>query len=365
MTPTEALADNATDTPAIDFALVEQFAGKIAGDQAVATNATLVYLGDKLGLWKALASVPSTTSDELAERTGLAERYLREWLSAQAAAGYVLYEPATGRFSLPVEHAAVLADDNSLASLIGTFEFTSAVWASTDRLAHAYATGDGIGWHEHDPRLFSAVERFFRPLYAASLVEEWIPSVSGLVEKLEDGARVLDVGCGFGTATLMMAAAYERSTFVGIDNHDESVRRARAAAGRSGAEARITFELADADAYAGEGYDVICFFDALHDMGNPMAALEQARAALAPGGIIFAVEPGASDKLEDNLHPLGLSWYAASSMVCLPGSLFQDGAAGLGAQAGPTRTLEVFTAAGLDARIAATTAYNLVIEARA
>jgi hypothetical protein len=297
MTTTEAAADTATGSSAVDFALLEQFAGKIAGDQAVATNATLVYLGDKLGLWKALASVDSATSAELADRTGLAERYLREWLSAQAAAGYVLYDPAARRFSLPVEHAAVLAEDDSLASLIGTFEFTSAVWASTDRLAHAYATGDGIGWHEHDPRLFSAVERFFCPLYAASLVGEWIPTVAGLTEKLQAGARVLDVGCGLGTATLMLAEAFEQSTFTGIDYHDESIRRARAAAARSDAGARVTFEVAQADADPGERYDVICFFDALHDMGNPVAALEQAKASLAPGGIVFAVEPGASDKL--------------------------------------------------------------------
>jgi SAM-dependent methyltransferase len=353
--------------PAVDLARVEAFATKLAGDQGVAANAVLAYLGDRLGLWRALAGVPAATAAELADRTGLAERYLREWLAAQAAAGYLEYDPATGSFTLPAEHAAVLADDDSPAAMAGGFEFVAAGWAIADRLAHAFATGEGIGWHTHDPRLWTAVERNFRPFYTGSLVPEWLPALDGVVEKLRAGARVLDVGCGLGTATVLMAEAFPASTFTGIDAHDESVRRATAAAARAGVSDRVTFRTAGAEtAAAGGRYDLVCFFDTLHDLGDPVGALRAARAALTADGAVLAVEPNAGDAVEDNLHPGGLIWYTSSLLVCLPGSLSQPGAAGLGAQAGPARLTAAFREAGFGtARVAATAPYHLVIEGRA
>jgi 2-polyprenyl-3-methyl-5-hydroxy-6-metoxy-1,4-benzoquinol methylase len=361
MTATDTVSAPASD---VDPSLVQSFAMKVAGDHAVASNGALAYLGDRLGLWRALASTASTTSTELAEQTGLSERYLREWLSAQAAVGYVHYDPQTRRFTFPAEHAAVLADDDSPAALAGLYEVTAAIWAGTDRLAHAFATGEGVGWQDQDPRLVTGVERFFRPLYANSLVTEWLPAVPGLVERLQRGVRVLDVGAGLGTATRMMAQAFPASTFVGVDNHEDSIRRATHAADRSGLS-NVTFSTAGATDYSGEAYDVICFFDTLHDLGDPVGALRHARASLATDGIVFAVEPGAGDQLENNLHPLGLAWYSVSTSICLPGSLSQHGQAGLGAQAGPTRMLEVFAEAGFDvSRLVATTPFSLVYEAR-
>jgi SAM-dependent methyltransferase len=352
------------DAPEIDLASVEAFAARVAADQAAAYNAVLIHLGDRLGLWRALASVDSATSAELSERSGLAERYVREWLSAQAAAGYVDYDAATAAFSLPAERALVLADDDSPVAGVATFEVIGAVWASVDRLAHAYATGDGVGWHEHDPRLFTGVERFFRTLYRGSLLSEWLPAVDGLVERLEAGIRVVDVGCGLGTATIMLAEAFPASTFVGVDYHEESVRRATAAAEEAGVADRVRFEVGDASSYAGT-YDLVCFFDAVHDMGDPVGALAHARRALAEGGRVFAVEPFAEDRFEDNvLNPVAPVFYAASSCLCVPNSISQGGAA-LGAQAGPARLTEAFHDAGFPtARVATATPYDLVLEAR-
>ncbi|SHN43612.1 class I SAM-dependent methyltransferase [Cryptosporangium aurantiacum] len=362
-------------TTTIDFDRVQEFATKVAGDQAVAANALLAYLGDRLGLWRALAATPRTTSADLAAQTGLAERYLREWLAAQAAAGYVEYDPATRTYTLPAEYAAVFADDDSPASLAGVFEFIAATWASSDRLAHAFATGEGIAWHEQDPRLTTAVERNFRPFYTGYLLQEWLPALDGVEDRLRAGARVLDVGCGLGTATLLLAEAFPASVFTGVDADTESIRRARTAAASRGLADRVTFR----EAYAGaspddrqdeeetEGeWDLVCFFDALHDLGDPVGALRQARASLAPGGTLLAVEPFAGDRVEENLNPVGLTWYVSSALVCVPNSLAQPGGAALGAQAGPERLLAAFRAAGFpQARIAATSPFNLVIEARA
>ncbi|GAA3396730.1 class I SAM-dependent methyltransferase [Cryptosporangium minutisporangium] len=363
-----------TEPAAIDLERVQAFAQKVSGDGALAANAVLAYLGDRLGLWRALAAVPRATSTELAERTGLAERYLREWLAAQAAAGYLEYDPVTRAFTLPAEYAAVLADDDSPAALAGVFEFIAAAWASSDRLAHAFATGAGIGWHDQDPRLTTAVERNFRPFYTGYLLQEWLPALDGVAERLRAGARVLDVGCGLGTATLLLAEAFPASVFTGVDADAESIRRARGAAARAGLAERVTFREAHAgasdpetttDPVEGE-WDLVCYFDALHDLGDPAGALRQARASLAPGGVVMAVEPFAGDALEENLNPVGLTWYASSALVCVPNSLAQPGAAALGAQAGPERLLATFREAGFTrTRVAATTPFNLVIEARA
>ena len=364
-TTTTSSQSGRSEARVLDERLIEQFAEKVAADQAVTNNGVLAYLGDRLGLWRGMASAGAVTSEELADFTGLAERYVREWLAAQAAAGYVTYDPSTRRFELPAEHAAVLADDDGLASGAGGFEFNAAVWASADRLAHAFATGDGIPWGEHDPRLFTGSERFYRPLYATYLVDEWLPAVGTLVESLSSGIRVLDVGCGLGTATLMMARAFAASTFIGVDDHRESIERASARADRAGLSGRVSFDQVGALEYSGGPYDVICFFDALHDLGDPAAALRHARNHLSPDGVLLAVEPAAADKLEDNLNPMGLGWYAASATVCVPGSLSQPGRAALGAQAGLGRLSEAFREAGfVDVRAAASTPFNVVIEGR-
>lgn len=363
MTTTLDRADGAAASP--DLSVLEAFATKVALDRAAAYNGVLVYLGDRLGIWRELAAGGSFTSAELAERCGVAERYLREWLSTQAACGYVDYDAATRTFSLPAEHALVLADEDTPASGIAGFEVISAVWAAADRLAHAYVTGEGVGWHEHDPRLFSGVGRFFGTLYRASLVQEWIPAVAGLGERLESGIRVLDVGCGLGTPDILMAERYPRSTFKGVDYHVESVRRAIAAAEEAGVADRVTFERDDATSYDGT-FDVIFFFDAVHDMGDPVGALAHAREHLADGGRILAVEPFAEDTLEAGIgSPVALTYFAASSCLCVPNSISQGGEA-LGAQAGPERLLQAFRDAGFeDVEVAARTPYNLLIEARA
>lgn len=350
-------------SPAVDPARVEAFVLKVATDLGTAHNSMLAYLGDRLGLWAALAASPGSTSVQLATRTGLAERYLREWLAAQAAAGYISYEPSTGTFTLPVEHAAILADSDSPVFMAAGFEVVAAVWATVDRLAHGYATGEGVGWHEHDSRLFTGFERFFRPVYRSVLVSEWLSAVPGLVEKLESGIRVLDVGCGLGTATVIMAEAFPASTFVGVDHHEESVRRAQAAAQDAGVSDRVSFVVDGAKSYDGE-FELISLFDTLHDLGDPVGALAHAREQLAEGGWVIAVEPNAGDRLEDNLHPLGLTWYASSHSLCVPNSLDQGGDA-LGAQAGPTRTLQAFADGGLPgAQLVTQTMLNMVVAAQ-
>lgn len=352
------------DAPVLHFDKLEEFAGKVAADQAAAYNAILVYLGDRLGLWQALASLGSATSSELAERCGTAPRYVQEWLSAQAANGYVGYDAASDSFTLSPEAAAVLAEEESPAAMMAGFELIAAVWAAVDKLAHAYTTGEGIAWHQHDPRLFSGVARFYGTLYRNSLLTEWLPAVDGLVERLQAGIRVLDVGCGLGVPTIMLAEAFPRSTFVGVDYHEESIRLATAAAEEAGVADRVHFEAADSTSYSGT-YDLVLFFDAVHDFGDPVGALAHARRVLASGGKVVAVEPYAEDTLEANLaNPVAKVFYVGSSALCVPHSVSEGGAA-LGAQAGPGRLTAAFRDAGFaSADVAVATAYNLVIEAR-
>jgi SAM-dependent methyltransferase len=364
ITTADELADRQDAVTAIDESKVEAFAGKIVHDLGIGHNTLLAYLGDRLGLWRTLASHPGSTSVELARRCGYSERYVREWLAAQAAAGYVSYEPVARSFTLPIEHALVLADEDSPAFMASGFEVLASVWETVDELANGYASGDGLGWHEHDSRLFVGFERFFRPAFRNLLTPAWLPSVPGLVERLQSGIRVLDVGCGLGTATIAMAEAFPASTFVGVDYHEESVRRARGAAEGSGVLDRVDFQVRDATSYDGT-YDLICMFDTLHDLGDPVGALSFAKAHLTEGGWFFAVEPNAGDALEDNLHPLGLIWYASSHNLCVPNAVSQGGAA-LGNQAGLERTLRAFTDAGFpDARKVTETAFSMVIAAPA
>ena len=349
----------------IDQTKLEEFLGTAVAEAAAAESAACCYIGDVLGLYEAMAGAGPLTAAELAARTGTHERYVHEWLANQAAGGYVTYDADRGTFELPAEHAAVLADADSPTYLSGIFEVIAAVWAGADRTVEAFRSGEGVGWHEHDPRLFGGVERIFAPIYRSQLVQEWIPALDGLDERLAAGARVADVGCGHGASTVTMAQAYPAARFVGFDYHAESIATAAKAAAHAGVGDRAAFEVASADSFGGDGYDLVCFFDCLHDMGDPVRAAAHARDALADDGTLLLVEPMAGDDLADNLNPVSRLFYAGSVFLCTPSSLAQDGALGLGAQAGEARLREVLAAAGFThTRRAAATPFNLVIEAR-
>ena len=363
---TEAV-DRAPDAaPGVDLDRVQAFAVKVATDAAAAKAGALAYIGDRLGIWTALATAGPTTSAGLAARSGLAERYVREWLATQAAIGYVEYDVTTHRFHLPAEHAAVLADETSTAFLGSAFEVNVGLYAAIDRVSAAFRTGEGIPWGEHDPRLYRGVDRFFRTLYERSLVAEWLPAVPGAVEMLESGTRVLDVGCGHGSAVVMLAQAFPSSTFVGVDPHEGSIATARAAADAAGVADRVEFRVGSADDEVGSSYGLVFYFDAFHHVGDPEAAARRARAALAPGGALVLVEPRAQDRLADNLDLVGLTYYGASAMVCVPDALAQGAEDALGGQAGYQRLRSVLTSAGFGVvRLAAEADFNLVVEARA
>jgi len=353
------------DHTTLDQQRLEEFQGLAVAEAAAAESAACVYLGDVLGLYEALAGAGPLTSRQLSERTDTHERYVREWLANQASGGYVTYHPDEDTFELPDEHAAVLADPDSPAYVTGIFPIIAAAWASADRAADAFRTGKGIGWHEHDPRLFSGVERIFAPLYRHQLVQDWIPALDGVDERLTAGARVADVGCGHGASTIALAAAYPNSHFTGFDSHAESIAAAAKAAAEAGVGDRVAFEVTAAESLPTDGYDLVCFFDCLHDMGDPIAAASRAREALADDGTLLVVEPQAGDELTDNLNPISRLFYAGSVFLCTPSSLAQDGATGLGAQAGPTRLLDVLGQAGFrHRRVATETPFNLVLEAR-
>lgn len=358
-------------THTVDTARVEAFAQQVIGDQGKVFGGVLTYLGDKLGLYRAMADAGPLTPVELAERTGCDQRSLREWLAAQAAAGYVDYGPETGVYVLPDEHAAVLAIDDLPSSVIGGIQTAAAGWADADRIAEAFRSGAGLAWHERDPRMFSGTERFYTPGYRASLVDEWLPALDGVLEKLQQGGRVLDVGTGHAAPLLLMAAAFPASTFVGVDYHAASIETATLRAAQAGLADRVNFEVASSTGYESGGWDLITFFDVLHDLGDPVSAAAHARSALAPGGTVLFVEPRAGDHVEDNLNPLGELFYAASTMFCTQISLAQqgpDGAPGaaLGAQAGFSELRSVLVQAGFTRiREAAQGPVNSVVEARA
>jgi 2-polyprenyl-3-methyl-5-hydroxy-6-metoxy-1,4-benzoquinol methylase len=329
-------------------------------------HSALVLIGEKLGLYKALADGGPLTPADLAKRTKTTERYVREWLNAQAAAGYVVYDAKTGKYSMTEEQAFTLADEASPAYLPGAFQLATAAIKARDRVESAFRTGDGIGWHEHDADLFDGTERFFRSNYAANLVSSWIPALEGMEARLKRGATVADVGCGHGASTVLMARAFPNSTFVGFDYHKPSIERARQAAKRAEVADRVTFEVARAQDYPGSGYDLVAFFDCLHDMGDPVGAARHVLKTMARDGTWMIVEPFAHDRTEDNLNPLGRVYYSASTLICTPASLSQDVGLALGAQAGEKRLREVVTAGGFTRfRRAAETPFNLVLEARA
>jgi SAM-dependent methyltransferase len=352
-------------TTTINEATLEAFVGQVVTDMAAATSGLLVHLGDRLGLYQAMATSGPVTSAELAERTGTAERYVREWLANQAAGGYVTYDPADQRFTLPPEHAMVLADESSPVFLAGGFESMASTYSDHDAIERAFRTGEGVGWHQHDHRLFHGVERFFRPGYQANLVASWLPALDGVVAKLEAGATVADVGCGHGASTIVMAQAFPASRFVGFDYHAPSIDAARKAAADAGVGDRVTFEVASAKEFPGTGYDLVCYFDCLHDMGDPVGAITHARQALDADGTVQLVEPFAGDRLEDNLHVVGRAFYGFSTLICTPGSLAQEVGLGLGAQAGEATWRELFDQAGYSSQRRATeTPFNLVLEAK-
>ncbi len=347
----------------LDPARLDAFLGRFVQDAGATMHATTVVVGDRLGLYRALDEGP-TDSAGLARRTGLDERMLREWLRAQAASGYVDFEAATGRYRLNAEQSFALADPNGL-SLPGAFLIAEAVMHDIDRLAEAFRTGRGMGWHEHHHQLFHGTERFFRPTYARHLVEEWIPALTGVRERLLAGGTVADVGCGHGVSTLLMAHAFPRASIRGFDYHEDSVRTARRLAEEAGVGDRVTFEVASAKDFPGTGYDLVAFFDCLHDMGDPAGAARHVHQSLGADGAWMVVEPIAADRDEDNFNPVGRIYYSASTMICTPCSLAQDVGAALGAQAGEARLSEVIRSGGFTrVRRAAETPFNMVLEAR-
>ena len=340
--------------------------GKLVGDLGAATSAALVLLGDRLGIYKTMADGKAVTPEELATKTRLNARYLREWLSAQAAAGYVEYNAKSKKFKLSPEQISAFADEGGPAFFAGAFEVAQSLWLDEPKVAEAFKSGKGVGWHEHSTCLFRGTERFFRPGYNAHLVSQWIPSLKGVKEKLEKGATVADVGCGHGASTILMALAYPKSKFFGFDYHAPSIARAKQLAKEAGVSRRIKFEQASAKDYPALGYDLVAFFDCLHDMGDPVGAGKHVRESLADGGAWMIVEPYANDDLKDNLNPVGRIYYAASTMICTPASLSQEVGLGLGAQAGEKRLKQVAKDAGFSKfRRAAETPFNLVFEARA
>lgn len=338
--------------------------GRVVVDIGAVSIAPLVLIGEQLGLYAALAEHGAQTPAELAGHTGTRERYVREWLNAQAASGYVDYLADSGRYRLSPEQAMVFADADSAAFMIGAFETTLAAGRIADRLAQAFVSGEGIGWHEHDHRLFHGIERFFRPGYTGNLIQHWIPAIEGLAETLTRGARVADIGCGLGTSTLLMAKAYPDSDFVGFDYHADSIAEANRRAVAAGAT-NCRFEVAGAKDFPGRDYDFATVFDALHDMGDPVGASRHVLSALKPDGVWMIVEPYAGDRVEENLNPVGRAYYAGSTLMCTPCSLAQEVGLALGAQAGEARMRSVVTSAGFSRFKRATqTPFNLVYAAR-
>ncbi len=353
------------ETPKLDETKLNAFMGRAVQDMGAALHAALVIVGDKLGLYKAMAAAGPMTSAEVAAKAKTDERYTREWLNANAASGYVMYDPAAKTYTLPPEQAFALAQDDSPAFLPGAFQLIGAVMRDEPKITDAFRTGRGVGWHEHDSELFHGTERFFRPNYAANLVSSWLPSLTDVVAKLEKGARVVDVGCGHGASTILMAKAYPKSTFSGFDYHPASIEWARKAAKEAGIGDRITFAVASAKDYPGKDYDLVAFFDCLHDMGDPVGAAAHVLSTLAPEGSWMIVEPFANDNIEDNLNPVGRVYYAASTMLCTPASRSQEVGLALGAQAGEKRMRDVVLSGGFTQfRRASETPFNLVYEAR-
>lgn len=349
---------------ALDPHKLDAFMGRFVSDLGAAFHAGMVVIGDKLGLYKTLAAGPMT-AEELARKTGTDARYVREWLSSQAAGGYVEYDPATERFSMTEEQAFTLATEGSPAFVPGGFEIATSALRAVPKIIDAFRTGAGVGWHEHDHGLFHGTERFFRPGYAANLVANWIPALDGVAAKLESGARAADVGCGYGASTILLAQAFPRSQFRGFDYHEPSIQYARSAPKAAGVADRVSFDVAMAKDFPGDGYDFVAVFDCLHDLGDPIGASAHVKSALQPDGTWMIVEPFAHDRLEQNLNPIGRIFYSASTLICTPASRAQEVGMCLGAQAGEARVRDVVQRGGFTRfRRATETPFNLIYEAR-
>jgi SAM-dependent methyltransferase len=349
----------------IDQQKLDTLVGRLFSDLSAGYGGVMVSLGDKLGLYRAMAGAGPLSSHEVAKRAGCSERYVREWLNAQVAGGYVDYHATSGTYELSPEQAVILADDTSPVYLPNAWQCVASMWADENKSLEAMKAGRGVSWSEHDGRLFCGSAAFFRNAYAGSLVQQWLPALDGVVGRLEAGITVADVGCGHGHSTVLMAKAFPNSRFFGFDVHDGSIAVARDVAKEAGVADRVSFAVAKADAYPARGYDLICFFDSLHDMGRPIDATRHAASSLAPDGTVMLIEPFASDKVEENINPVGRLYYAASTTMCCAHAISENGTHVLGAQAGPKQLYGVLRQAGFGAvRTAVQTPFNLVIEAR-
>lgn len=349
----------------IDQTKLDSFLIRAVGDLSAGYGGVMVSLGMKLGLYKAMAGAGPVTARELAARTGCAHRYVAEWLNAQVAGGYVEYHSLSDTYELTPEQAVVLADEDSPVYLPNAWQVPASMWFDEAKTIEAFRTGQGIAWGEHDGRLYCGVAAFYRNAYRGSLVSQWLPALDGVVEQLERGITVADVGCGHGHSTLLMAKAFPHSRFYGFDTHATSIDAARRHAQDEGLSDRVTFEVGRAASYPGNNYGLICFFDCLHDMGDPLSAAQHAAQALAPGGTVLLVEPFANDRVEDNRSPVARLYYAASTALCCAHAISEGGRHVLGAQAGEARLAEIFRKAGFTHfRRAAETPFNLILEAR-
>ena len=348
-----------------DMTKVEAFAGRVVNDISATFSGVMTNIGHKLGLYKAMAGSGAMTSHMLAEQTGTHERYVREWLNNQTAGCYVTYEPESDCYTLPDEHIPVLVDDESPVFLVPALDVASSLWLDEDKVSEVFRTGEGIPWADHNHRLFCGSEALFRSGYKAHLTTNWIKALDGVDEKLTSGAKVADVGCGHGASTIVLAQKYPKSTFFGFDSHGESISIARQRAKESGLNGNVHFKVATAKDYQDKNFDLICFMDCLHDMGDPVGAAQQARKSLKRDGTVLLVEPAAQDSVNENINPVSRLYYAASTAVCTPCSLSQDVGLALGAQAGEKRLSDVMISAGFShVRRVAETPFNIVLEAR-
>lgn len=349
----------------VDFDKLMAFVFRAVDEVGAALNVGLVVMGDKLGYYRAMASSGPVTPARLAIDTHTTEPYAREWLNGQAAGAIVEYDAASGEYTLPLEHVVAFTDESSPAFLPGLFQIALGTLQDSSQVVDLARSGAGFGWHEHNRDVHEGCERFFRPGYNAHLVAEWLPALDGVVGKLEAGARVADIGCGYGVSTILMAEAFPHSTFVGFDYHAESIHQARERAGSAGVSGRVRFEVASANSFHGTGFDLVTTFDALHDMGDPVGAAAHVHRSLTTDGTWMIVEPMAGDRVEENLNPVGRAFYGFSTMLCTPASLSQDVGLALGTQAGPTRIRDVVTKGGFTrfAKVAETP-FNQVLEVR-
>jgi SAM-dependent methyltransferase len=348
----------------IDEQKLGEFLDRAVTDLAAGYAGVMVALGRKLGLYRVMAGAGPLDAAEVAERSGCHERYVREWLNSQVAGRYIDYHPEAGKYELGPEHALVLAEEDSALYLPIAWEVPASMWLDEPKTLEAFRTGRGVPWSDHHPRLFEAVAGFYRNAYQSTVVQEWLPSLSGVIEKLERGATVADIGCGFGHSTVTMAEAFPRSRFLGFDTHEESIAQARRIAGRAGL-GNAEFVVGQLSGAAGPWLDLVCFFDALHDMGNPLAVIQHVRQSLKPDGTVLLVEPFANERLEDNINPVGRLYYSVSTAVCVAHALSEESGLALGAQAGEKRLAELFHGAGYSSfRRASATPFNLILEAR-